>query len=1522
MKLRIISSKRLTWVVLLALLFEFVPPLVQEAMANETSITYPALAHGYDISLGATSACAVESAGTILCWGKNTNGQLGNGLTVDSRTPVRVIGITDAIAVSVGGASACAILADSSVSCWGSGANGQFGDGTTNGSLSPKPIGLSNVKSLSVGTTSSCAVIQDSSVKCWGDNFWGQSGMGSVGGIRTITAVSGLSGVASVSVQGGAVCVVLEDGQVKCWGSNKYLILGTTSLSYSTRPLALTNISGVSKIALGVKNACAVLRSGLVKCWGDNASGQLGDGTNLNSAYPLVIPDIQNALMVSVGGLSACANLADGSVKCWGSNSWGQLGDGTKVASSMPTQVVGLKDSVQVALSPNASGSVCSVSWDAKTNCWGGDPLLFANGIIRTESSLPADTLLETQRVEATSRSLTIAWVSALTENPGTLDGYFVRYRSEDAGSWKSLEIPLSAGRSVHLEDLESNTRYRVEISPIDGPGVTHTMVVYASTLGTDNDRTSLAFGRQVSAGSTFSCAALDDGRVQCWGQNTNGQLGDGTHISAIQPVTVSQISSAQTVSAGRNSACAVLFSGEVQCWGSNTYGILGGPEALDSAIPVVVSGLSSAVTVGVGTDFACALLREGSVYCWGNNDHGQLGTTSVLKSNVPLQVPNIASAVSLSVGDNSACVVLADEKIRCWTNPSVASGASFETSVKKVAVGASFGCALHYDQTVACWGDNSVGQLGRSNILRAVLPVGIESLSPILDISARSWSACVATLDRLVSCWGWNDFGQLGIAGKAVAHAPNLIPNLTGAVSISVSEQAGCSVIADSSIKCWGSNSDVENQGLVDVATSAESTQVKVGLNFACLVSTASSLKCWGANDAGQLGDGTLEAKSAPVAVSTLGAIQSVDVASGSACAVETTGAVKCWGSNLYGQLSNATQTLIKTPTVVSGITTATKVSVGETSGCALLANTYVTCWGTNTYGQLGNGSTNSQTALSRPLFGAVDVSVGANSACAVLSDGQVNCWGRNGSGQLGNDSTTDSSFPVKVSGIWNAVKVRVRGESACALLANATILCWGKNLMYSAGDPVNWERIWRRPHSITLPTTVNHIEMRGNAACVITSQSEVYCWGDNRDKYFGDTQPESLTTPTLIENLKGVTSLSLGNFSCFVTASSSAKCWGNSYYSLGNDTLNSLAPVRILSARPIPNQPAVLINGSDRVGGQLAAGSEGWRSGTKLAFQWHRDGMPIKGQTTQTYVVSPSDYGHEISVSATASLDGFAQASKSSLTLLIRKGILSFTPSPTISGQAIFGSTLTALPGNWDVGISLKYKWLRDGLPINLAINQSYTLGADDVGHVVAVAVTGSLNGYEDAVGTSLGLNVKGKNLSSTPLPTISGTFKFRSVLTATSGQWDPGVSIAYKWLRDGVPIPNAIDDKYTLIAADVGHVISVSVTGSKEGFASLSKKRTGKSVQPLPMIIGKNQISGIYKVGQTLTSTCKNWVKGAQISYQWLLDGKPISRAVSKYLKLQTRFKGHKVSVFITQKLAGYYTAFSVSPSKTVD
>ncbi len=1521
MKLRIISSKRLTWVVLLALLFEFVPPLVQEAMANETSITYPANAHGYDISLGATSACAVESAGTILCWGKNTNGQLGNGLTVDSKTPVRVIGITDAIAVSVGGATACAILADSSVSCWGSGANGQFGDGTTNGSLSPKPIGLSNVKSLSVGTTSSCAVIQDSSVKCWGDNFWGQSGMGSVGGIRTITAVLGLSGVASVSVQGGAVCVVLEDGQVKCWGSNKYLILGTTSLSYSTRPLALTNISGVSTIALGLKNACAVLRSGFVKCWGDNASGQLGDGTNLNSAYPLVIPDIQNALMVSVGGLSACANLADGTVKCWGSNSWGQLGDGTTTASSTPTKVVGLNDSVQVALSPNTSGSVCSVSWDASTYCWGGDELLFANGLSLTESLLPVATLLETRAVEATESSLTVKWVSALTENVGALVGYSVRYQAGDASSWNSLEIPLGAGRSVHLEGLQPGTRYHLEIRALDGTGVPRIMAIYSTTLGGE-ERMPLTFGRQVSSGTSFSCAVLDDGRVQCWGQNNKGQLGDGTHKSSMQPVTVSEISSARKVSAGRDSACAVLDSGAIQCWGSNTYGILGGDLVLYSAIPETVQGIGSAVSVGVGKDFACALLREGTVYCWGNNDRGQLGTTSVPKSHLPLQVQNISSAVSLSVGDDSSCVILADGKLSCWSNPWIADGSTVERNVEKVVIGAAFACALHFEKTINCWGFNASSQLGRSDIMDSILPVAFEGDSRFTDLSARQYSACAVTLDRRVKCWGQNNFGLLGKSQKSSPQAPTFIPNLTEAVSISVSEQSGCSVLSDSSVECWGSNSDVGNDQIVAVATSDETEKVKVGLDFACLVSTASSLKCWGANAAGQLGDGTLEAKSVPVAVSTLGAIQSVDVASQSACAVETTGAVKCWGSNLYGQLSNATQALIKTPTVVSGITTATKVSVGETSGCALLATTYVTCWGTNTYGQLGNGSTNSQTALSRPLFGAVDVSVGANSACAVLSDGQVNCWGRNGSGQLGNDSTTDSSFPVKVSGIWNAVKVRVRGESACALLANATISCWGKNLMYSAGDPVNWERIWRRPHSITLPTTVNHIEMRGNAACVLTSQSEVYCWGDNRDKYFGDTQPESLTTPTLIENLKGVTSLSLGNFSCFVTASSSAKCWGNSYYSLGNDTLNSLAPVRILSARPIPNQPAVLINGSDRVGGQLTAGSEGWRSGTKLAFQWHRDGMPIKGQTTQTYVVSPYDYGHEISVSATASLDGFAQASKSSLTLLIRKGILSFTPSPTISGQAIFGSTLTALPGNWDVGISLKYKWLRDGLPINLAINQSYTLGADDVGHVVAVAVTGSLNGYEDAVGTSLGLNVKGKSLSSTPLPTISGTFKFRSVLTATSGQWDPGVSIAYKWLRDGVPIPNAIDDKYTLIAADVGHVISVSVTGSKEGFASLSKKRTGKSVQPLPMIIGKNQISGIYKVGQTLTSTCKNWVKGAQISYQWLLDGKPISRAVSKYLKLQTRFKGHKVSVFITQKLAGYYTAFSVSPSKTVD
>jgi alpha-tubulin suppressor-like RCC1 family protein len=203
--------------------------------------------------------------------------------------------------------------------------------------------------------------------------------------------------------------------------------------------------------------------------------------------------------------------------------------------------------------------------------------------------------------------------------------------------------------------------------------------------------------------GGDFSCALLQSGGVDCWGDNAFGQLGDGTTTGpdycagfacSSTPVAVSGLTNATAVSTGYSHSCALLQSGGVDCWGINSSGELGdgtttGPDCAGScsSTPVAVSGLTNATAVAVGNSHSCALLQGGGVDCWGDNQVGELGDgTSTGPENCGLDAAG------------------------CSTTPVAVSGLTNATAIS-AASGNS--CALLQGGGVYCWGDNQIGQLG-----------------------------------------------------------------------------------------------------------------------------------------------------------------------------------------------------------------------------------------------------------------------------------------------------------------------------------------------------------------------------------------------------------------------------------------------------------------------------------------------------------------------------------------------------------------------------------------------------------------------------------------------------------------------------------------------------------------------------------------------------------------------------------------------------------------------------------------
>ena len=244
-----------------------------------------------------------------------------------------------------------------------------------------------------------------------------------------------------------------------------------------------------------------------------------------------------------------------------------------------------------------------------------------------------------------------------------------------------------------------------------------------------------------IAAGGTHTCALLDNQTVQCWGDNTYGQVGDATNTDSNIPVAVSGITTATAITAGGNHSCALLDNQTVECWGSNSYGQIGdGTDALSSFIPLAVLGITTATAIAAGADHTCALLDNQRVQCWGDNQFGALGDATNTSSNIPVTVLGITTATSVAAGGSETCALLADAAVECWgyngfgqfgdgtyNDSNIPVPVSDINNATAIAVGGYHACAILANQTTKCWGFNGSGELGDATYNDSNTPVTVS---------------------------------------------------------------------------------------------------------------------------------------------------------------------------------------------------------------------------------------------------------------------------------------------------------------------------------------------------------------------------------------------------------------------------------------------------------------------------------------------------------------------------------------------------------------------------------------------------------------------------------------------------------------------------------------------------------------------------------------------------------------------------------------------------------------------------
>ena len=360
--------------------------LIRDRASAEMGEANPTYA--FASSFGAIGAdemhtCVVRPNGTVRCWGRDLELQLGNDAAKsNSNIPVTVSGLSDVVAIGSGFQHNCVLSTSVGVQCWGAGASGVLGRGSNTDSWSPVAVtGLSSgVTQLSVGTSHSCAVTNTNGLKCWGNGSYGRLGDGTTNQRSTPVEIfpSG-SGVIAVSLGDVSSCALITDGSVQCWGRNSSGQLGTGDTTDSLSPTPVPTLtSGVVAISVGENNvlggqashACALMTDGSVQCWGDNSAGQIGDGTRSQRLVPTAVVGLPApAVGISAGAKHTCAVLDTGALYCWGLNASQQLGDGTATLRPQPTQVYGLSSGVAAVAA--GSDHTCAMTTTSDVKCWG-----------------------------------------------------------------------------------------------------------------------------------------------------------------------------------------------------------------------------------------------------------------------------------------------------------------------------------------------------------------------------------------------------------------------------------------------------------------------------------------------------------------------------------------------------------------------------------------------------------------------------------------------------------------------------------------------------------------------------------------------------------------------------------------------------------------------------------------------------------------------------------------------------------------------------------------------------------------------------------------------------------------------------------------------------------------------------------------------------------------------------------------------------------------------------------------------
>ncbi len=583
------------------------------------------------VSTGGLHTCVLDVEGKMFCWGKGNFGQLGNNtLTTISHIPVEVdmsgnSGNIRFSQINSGYEHTCAITeAGKEIYCWGRNYDGQLGDGTVDYKIRPEKVKFGNLdddvifKAVSASVVHTCAIDNKNRVYCWGkiEGFFSNSEE-----IQAIPVKIDLNklpeGGNLISIVTGTThnCVLDDMGEVYCWGINVHGVLGTGSFDDNYVPDKVIFESSlkdkkVVSISSGTDYTCAVDSAGKAYCWGNNAKGVLGNGNQISYAIPKEVyaDGILKDKVLSVvyaGSTTSFAIDIDGFPYFWG-EIWSS--DENKQLLNLHPETFApeelIKNKEIVSMSSNGK-KVCMSDSEGKAYCW-GDLSIYGlqQHLLDFEevdmSGVSGDKVVKSIEVGEdhtcilTAEDKVYCWGAndAGQLGTGTKNSSSVPAEVDTTGvlaGKKIVQIDSGRRRTCALDYAGSVYCWGAGMLG-DGTNSTSYIPVKVDTSGVLKGKT-IVF---ISSGSSHNCAIDSEGKVYCWGYNTFWQIGDGTNTDRLKPVKVDDKEVLHekfivSVSCGEKQSCAVDVNGKVYCWGSVLNASVGNGAETGTAKPVEV---------------------------------------------------------------------------------------------------------------------------------------------------------------------------------------------------------------------------------------------------------------------------------------------------------------------------------------------------------------------------------------------------------------------------------------------------------------------------------------------------------------------------------------------------------------------------------------------------------------------------------------------------------------------------------------------------------------------------------------------------------------------------------------------------------------------------------------------------------------------------------------------------------------------------------------------------------------------